>query len=364
MAYSCPGAVAAFSPATPEHAPTEIRVDQVAHRGLGFGMSLPGMIHPVGIVPVSLHIAHRSKRCLKCVVYLHFCGPGKLADVRPRVPGTDNEQSLAGSVKLPLQFRPLCILNRVRAEVHCHPVRIQAVEKEDRWAESLRVGRLACPVQPGVCQDGRDTRADKPPTRALQSISLVSSCPAAALCVSEHHSVGRQLAVRLSSHARYSRYTRSVALSNAERQRRFRQRQKERRLAAVPSLGPVGDGATPDGGFSPAGKRLWDSVLDEYELSEHELAVLRQACRQADRLEAIERALEGAPLTVRNVRGDLTSHPLLGESRQASALLARLIAALGLPSGVQDDAPAAPQRSSRRTHRPPFRGFYNVPGSG
>jgi len=42
----------------------------------------------------------------------------------------------------------------------------------------------------------------------------------------------------------------------------------------------------PDDGFGPAGQALWDSVLDEYELSQHKLAVLRQACRQADRLEA------------------------------------------------------------------------------
>lgn len=132
----------------------------------------------------------------------------------------------------------------------------------------------------------------------------------------------------------------------------------------MPSLAPVGDGSAQDRGLGPAGQRLWDSVLADFELSEHELAVLRQACRMADRLNAINEALRDAPLTVRNSRGDLTAHPLLGEARQTSALLARLCAALGLPSGVQDEAPGAPGRGSRRMHRPPYRGFYNTMGAG
>jgi len=69
-------------------------------------MRLPGMIHPLAIVPVSVHIAHRPKRGLKCVAGLYFCGPGKLPDVPSRIPGADDEQPLAGRDQLPLQFRP------------------------------------------------------------------------------------------------------------------------------------------------------------------------------------------------------------------------------------------------------------------
>jgi len=71
----------------------------------------------------------------------------------------------------------------------------------------------------------------------------------------------------------------NCAIDEVDCQRRYRERKRKARLLAVPSLAPVGDGAAPDGSFGPAGKRLRDSVLDEYELSEHELAVLRQACR-------------------------------------------------------------------------------------
>ncbi len=153
-----------------------------------------------------------------------------------------------------------------------------------------------------------------------------------------------------------------MAKSNAQRQREYRERKRQARLAAVPSLGPVGSGAAPDGGLGQADRRLWDDVTADFELSAHEEAVLLQACRAADRLEALNDALRDAPLTVRNSRGDLTAHPLLGEARQTSALLARLCAALGLPSGVQDEAPGAPERGSRRTHRAPYRGFYGVRG--
>lgn len=97
----------------------------------------------------------------------------------------------------------------------------------------------------------------------------------------------------------------------------------------------------------------------EWDLAVHEEAILEQACRAADRLGAMAGELAAAPLTVTNCRGDLTPHPLLCESRQTAALLARLCAALGLPAGDQD--PAAGRRTtSRRGHR----GYYNLtPGA-
>jgi len=155
-------------------------------------MRLPGMIHPLAIVPVSLHIAHRPKRRLKCVVDLYFCGPGKLPDVPSRIPGADDEQPLAGRVQLPLQFRPLRGLGRgVRVEVHCHPVGIHAVEKQDRWAESLRVSLLACPVQPEVGQDRRDTRADETADQSAPvHLASVLVPGRRSLAFSNHHPFG------------------------------------------------------------------------------------------------------------------------------------------------------------------------------
>jgi hypothetical protein len=92
----------------------------------------------------------------------YLCGLSKIPDVPSRVPSADDEQSLARHVKLPLQFRPLFGLGgRIGVEVYGHPLGIQAVEKQDSRAENLRIGRLACPVQPEIDQDRRDPRADQ-----------------------------------------------------------------------------------------------------------------------------------------------------------------------------------------------------------
>ncbi|NYJ06591.1 hypothetical protein [Petropleomorpha daqingensis] len=91
------------------------------------------------------------------------------------------------------------------------------------------------------------------------------------------------------------------------------------------------------------GRALWRSVLTKYELEEHELALLMQACRTADRLDDIAAALVGQPLTVDNFRGDPVAHPLLNEQRQQSMTLARLLASLRIPTG-DAEADGRPQR--------------------
>ena len=86
-----------------------------------------------------------------------------------------------------------------------------------------------------------------------------------------------------------------------------------------------------------AGKRLWSSLHQTLDFDEYELTLLRGACRTADRLEAIAEALETAPLTVTNFKGDEVSNPLLVEHRQQSQSLARTLASLRLPTGLTDD---------------------------
>ena len=92
-------------------------------------------------------------------------------------------------------------------------------------------------------------------------------------------------------------------------------------------------------GLSAAGRRLWKSVLDTYELDQHEELLLLQAARTADRLEDIATGLVGEPLTVSNARGDLVAHPLLNEQRQQALTLSRLLASLRLPSGDEAERP-------------------------
>jgi len=103
-------------------------------------------------------------------------------------------------------------------------------------------------------------------------------------------------------------------------------------------------------GSGPAGRRLWRSVTDQFELAEHELALLRQAAGVADLCEQLAGivAAEG-PLAAGR------AHPGLVELRQQRILLARLIVALRVPMGEQDDAP-------ERTQFRGTRGVYSIKG--
>lgn len=92
---------------------------------------------------------------------------------------------------------------------------------------------------------------------------------------------------------------------------------------------------TPPAGLRDAGRRLWQDVADEFELSGEGLELLRQAARTVDELDALTGALDGLSgeqLTVHGSTGQPRAHPLLAEVRHHRATLARLLAALNLPA--------------------------------
>lgn len=107
-------------------------------------------------------------------------------------------------------------------------------------------------------------------------------------------------------------------------------------------------------GLKVSGRRLWRSVVDEFELDEHELALLLQAARCVDRLDRLAEHAADAPLVVTNSRGDQVTHPSVTESRQQAITLSRLLASLRLPSGEMDERP---QR------RGAARGSYGIRGA-
>ena len=107
-------------------------------------------------------------------------------------------------------------------------------------------------------------------------------------------------------------------------------------------------------GAGAAGRRLWRAVLGEFELAEHEMVLLRQAVRVADLCEQLQQRVDDAgPLL-----GD-RAHPALVELRQQRILLARLIVALRVPLGEDDEQDS---RSARRSQRRGLRGVYGIPG--
>ena len=109
----------------------------------------------------------------------------------------------------------------------------------------------------------------------------------------------------------------------------------------------------PPDGTKAAGKRLWESVLAEYELEEHETALLREACRTVDLLEELDVAVKrDGPLP------DGKAHAAAVEARQQRIALARLLAALRLPAGAEGDE----QKGARRPQRRSTRGVYQLGG--
>jgi hypothetical protein len=89
-------------------------------------------------------------------------------------------------------------------------------------------------------------------------------------------------------------------------------------------------------GLGRAGKSLWRGVNAEFGLAPHELAILVQCCRCADRLEAIEAELAAVPLTVAGSTGQPRAHPLLAEWRAQARVLESLSRALSIPLPGED----------------------------
>lgn len=73
-----------------------------------------------------------------------------------------------------------------------------------------------------------------------------------------------------------------------------------------------------------AGRRLWKSIMDEYEMADAaSLAVLRSMCQTVDRLADCRQQIAQDGLTILTVSGQMRPHPLLQHEAEARrALLA------------------------------------------
>lgn len=100
-------------------------------------------------------------------------------------------------------------------------------------------------------------------------------------------------------------------------------------------------------GAKAAGRRLWRSVVKDFSLEEHELALLRQAVAVADLCEALQAEVDASGLIVGG-----KANPAMVELRQQRILLARLVVALRVPIGDQEGV------DDGRTQRRGMRGVY------
>ena len=110
-------------------------------------------------------------------------------------------------------------------------------------------------------------------------------------------------------------------------------------------------------GLRAAGKALYRSVSDHYELDEHEAALLLEAARTTDQLALLDTAVRRNGVLIETPQGQ-RAHPALVEARGQRITLARLIAALRLPQGEEGDR----QASARPQRRSGARGTYGIKG--
>jgi hypothetical protein len=108
-------------------------------------------------------------------------------------------------------------------------------------------------------------------------------------------------------------------------------------------------------GSGTAGKRLWRSVVQDYELAEHESALLREAVRVADVCAELQTIVDEEGLLLAG-----KAHPALVELRAERVLLARLLVALRVPLGDAEERPS--KHGAPRLQRRGARGFYGVRG--
>ncbi len=114
----------------------------------------------------------------------------------------------------------------------------------------------------------------------------------------------------------------------------------------------------PPGGTRPPGRRLWESVVADFDLDEHELVLLRESVRTVDVLADLDAAVRRDGPLVESPQGQ-RAHPAVVEARAQRIALARLLAALRLPSGEVGDEKA----SARPQRRVGARGVYGIRGA-
>lgn len=113
-------------------------------------------------------------------------------------------------------------------------------------------------------------------------------------------------------------------------------------------------------GLGVAGGRLWDAIVGDFVLQEHERVLLESCARVADTIDALVAEVGDGPLTVDGSHG-VKIKPQVVELRQQRITLARMLASLRVPFGAEDvgEDGHGPPRLQRRSG---VRGVHGITG--
>lgn len=107
-------------------------------------------------------------------------------------------------------------------------------------------------------------------------------------------------------------------------------------------------------GLQATGRRLWSRVVgdlpDGFEFDARELATLELACRQADDVAALERAVKRSGRVVVGSKGQPRLAQAVAELRQGRLAVARLLGEVELPAEDGKALTASAQRARKAAH--------------
>ena len=124
---------------------------------------------------------------------------------------------------------------------------------------------------------------------------------------------------------------------------------------------------SPPRGLRAPGSGLWTAIVADldpsWELDARETAALGEACKIADQLDRLDKAVAVEGATVRGSRGQTTVHPAIGEGRALRLAQLRLLGSIELVDPMAAVKAATPQQARARAaaqkrwaHRATLRG--------
>lgn len=93
--------------------------------------------------------------------------------------------------------------------------------------------------------------------------------------------------------------------------------------------------------LSAGGKALWGDILADFELSPAEIALLHQACRARDELDALAVAIREQGVVSRGSMGQLVASPLLAAANAARGSMLSILSKVDVLDTGDDQAKAA-----------------------
>jgi phage terminase small subunit len=95
---------------------------------------------------------------------------------------------------------------------------------------------------------------------------------------------------------------------------------------------------TPPRDLGMEGRRLWRTVLTNWEVDERELLVVADACRQADRAEEARQRIASDGVVVPGATGGLKPNPAVQIEATAMKLAGQLLASVGIKTERERDS--------------------------